>query len=231
MLVARARGVILSHEPEGSLTRARLSRLPRERLDSGRNFTKAVIELARDGERLIVVKDLAPRPWPVRLLLGPAQLDREARAYRQLTGLPGVPRFLGRIDRLAIALEHIPGGDLGTARPGQIAAPFFDRLERVIEAIHARGVAHGDLSRRDILVGPGDHPYVVDFSTSLVAGPDPDPLIRFLFSQMCLADRRAVAKIRLRLLRDGQAPIPARPGLYRIGRALKRLVGRLPGRR
>ena len=193
-------------------------------------MTKAVVELARDGDRPIVVKDLAARPWPVRLLLGPFQLDREAEAYRRLSGLPGVPRFLGRIDRMAIALEYIQGPDLAAAHPGRIPASFFDRLDTLIESIHGRGVAHGDLSRRDVLIGPGGEPYVVDFSTSIIAGPDADPLVRFLFSQMCLADRRAAAKIRRRLTGDPAARVPGRRGLYRIGRGLKRLFDRARGR-
>ena len=166
----------------------------------------------------------------MRLLLGPFQLDREAKAYRRLSGLPGVPRFLGRIDRMAIALEYIQGPDLAAAHPDRIPASFFDRLDTLIESIHGRGVAHGDLSQRDVLIGPGGEPYVVDFSTSITAGPDADPLVRFLFSQMCLADRRAAAKIRRRLTGDPAAHVPGRSGLYRIGRGLKRFFDRSRGR-
>ncbi len=206
------------------LTRDHLSTLPRRRLHAGRNLTKAVVELVEDEDRTIVLKDLSSRPWPVRLLLGPAQLDREARAYRALRDLPGVPRFLGRIDRRAIALEYIAGRDLGAVRPGELPASFFDRLKDVLEGIHARGVAHGDLSRSDILVGPGGEPYVVDFSTSVLAGPDADPLARFLFGQMCLADRRSLLKIRRRVLEDPGGPLPSAPVLYRIGARLKACV-------
>ena len=160
----------------------------------------------------------------MRRLLGPWQLDREARAYRLLEGVRGAPRFLGRVDRQAIAVEYVPGSDLAAVRPGDLPDSFFDRLDRLLDSLHAAGVAHGDLHRRDVLLGPGGEPYLVDFSTSIAVGPDPDPLLGFLFRQMCRADRRSAAKLRRRLLPGSRHEVPPPPGLYRIGRRLKRLV-------
>lgn len=171
----------------------------------------------------IVLKDLSSRAWPVRELLGPWQLDREARAYRRLEGLEGVPRFLGRVDRQAIAIEYVAGRDLSHLRPGDLPALFFDRLEGIVEAVHARGVAHGDLHGQDVLVGPGGEPYVIDFSTAILAAARPGRVRARLFDQARRADRRSVAKLRRRFL-GGGAAVPERPPLYRIGRALRRIV-------
>jgi tRNA A-37 threonylcarbamoyl transferase component Bud32 len=206
------------------LTRALLHDLPRHTLHRGRNLTKARIDRVEVEGRPIVLKDLAARPWPVRVLFGPWQLDREARAYARLEGVAGVPRFLGRVDRQAIALEFVAGRPLAGFRPGELPAAFFDRLDGILEAIHAAGVAHGDLHRHDVLVGPGGEPCLVDFSTSLVMARGDDPLTAFLFRQMCRADRRSAAKLRLRFLPGSAAPVPARPALYRLGRRLKRLL-------
>jgi tRNA A-37 threonylcarbamoyl transferase component Bud32 len=205
------------------LTRERLAGIRHRRLHGGRNFTKAVVDLVEvDGQR-IVVKDLALRPWPVRALLGPLQIGREARAYRRLEGVVGIPRLLARLDAAAIAIEYVPGPDLREARPGDLPGVFFDRLAALLEAVHARGVAHGDLHRRDVLIGPGDQPFLVDFSTAIIAGPDADPLQRFLFAQMCEADRRSLAKLRRRMLPGWSGLVPARKGLYRVGGLLRRL--------
>jgi tRNA A-37 threonylcarbamoyl transferase component Bud32 len=206
-----------------TLTRQTLAGRPRRLLHRGRNLSKGTIELIEVGERPVVLKDLSARPWPVRLVLGPWQLDREANAYRLLQGVPGTPRFLGRVDRQAIVLEYVPGRDLAAVKPGELSESFFDRLDRLLDAIHARGVAHGDLHRHDVLAGPGGQPYLVDFSTSLVAGPSADPLLRFLFDQMCRADHRAAAKLRHRFVRGSRREVPPRPGLYRIGERLKRV--------
>jgi len=211
-------------------TRDRLARLPRRRLHAGRNCTKAIVDLVEIEGREVVLKDFASRPWPVRHLLGPWQLGREARAYGVLGGLRGTPAFLGRVDRQAIALEYVRGRTLASLRPGDLRAPFFDRLDRLLEEIHARGVAHGDLHRHDVLAGPDGEPCIVDFSTSVAAGRDAGAWTRFLFDQMRLADRRSAAKMRRRLLPGTGAVVPERRGLYRMGGWARRLLDRLRGR-
>jgi serine/threonine protein kinase len=208
------------------VTRARLAGLRRRRLHAGRNVTKAIVDLVELDGRDIVIKDVAARPWPVRVWLGPWQLDREVRAYGRLVGVPGVPRFLGRVDRQAIAVEFVPGGDLASARRGTLPAVFFDLLDGLVGRLHERGVAHGDLHRHDVISGPAGQPYVVDFSTAVVTGPACGPLTRLLFRHMRDADRRSVAKLRHRFLPDLPGTVPERRGLYRLGSALKRALGR-----
>ena len=207
------------------LTRERLANLTRRRLHGGRNATKAVVDVVEVDGRPAVVKDVAARPWPVRWLLGPWQLDREARAYGALAGVRGTPSFLGRIDRQAIALEYVPGPSLASLRPGDLPEAFFDSLDSILDAIHARGVAHGDLHRHDILLGPGGDPCLIDFSTALVTREGAGALTRILFRQMCRADLRSAAKLRRRLLAGSRAPVPERRGLYRFGGWAKRVVG------
>src|SRR5436190_232981 len=118
-------------------------------------------------------------------------------------------------------------------RPGDVPEPFFDRLDAILGEIHARGVAHGDLHRHDVLLGPGGDPCLVDFSTAVVARTGAPALTRCLFRQMCHADLRSAAKRRRRLLPGSRAPVPDRRGLYRIGGWIKRSVGllRRPRRR
>ena len=217
--------------PAVPLTRDRLALLPRRRLHAGRNPSKAAVDLVTIEGREVVVKDLAGRPWPVRVLLGPWQLDRETRAYRRLAGSPGIPGWLARPDRLSIALTFVDGRTLADARPGEIPPSFFDELERRVAEMHRRGVAHGDLHHRDVLAGRDGAPYLVDFSTSLTIGPRAGAVRRFLFRQMCGADRRAVAKLRQRLLSEPGRALPPRPALYRAGRAVKRLIDLVRRRR
>jgi predicted Ser/Thr protein kinase len=206
------------------LSRARLATLPRRPLRKGRNFTKAEVDLVDSGQRPIVIKDTARRPWAVRRLLGPWQLDREERAYRRLAGTPGVPELIGRPDRQALALQYIPGKSLDALRPGEVDGAFFDRLEALVHAIHGKGIAHGDLHHRDILRGPGGEPYVVDFATSVLAGPGANPLTCLLFEQMKQADLRAVAKLRQRLAPAPGRELPPRPLLYRLGSRFKSAI-------
>jgi serine/threonine protein kinase len=206
------------------LTRQTLETLARSRLHEGRNQLKAVVDLVEFAGRKVVVKDLLPRAWPVRLFLGPWQLDREECAYRALAGVPGTPAFLGRLDRQAIALEYVPGLTLASVRPGELKVEFFDRLDGLLAAIHARGVAHGDLHRHDVLAGPGGEPCLVDFSTSVTLSPFAGRIRRFVFRQLCRADVRSAVKLRRRLLPGSGVDLPRRPVLYRLGRWAKRAV-------
>ena len=203
------------------LTRAVLQRLDRRRLSSGRNATKACVDVIRYGGRELVIKDVSSRPLWVRAFLGPLQLRREARAYARLADLRGVPAFVQVIDRQAIALERIQGAPLRDVPRGTLPASFFDALEDLVASIHARGVAHGDLHHGDVLVGPGPEPYLVDFSTAAFASPGSPGL---LFSQWRASDLRGVAKLRRRWLGDTEPAVPGPSGLYRLGAAVRRLL-------
>jgi hypothetical protein len=208
------------------LTRARLQTLPRRRLHSGRNVSKATVDLIEVAGARCVVKDFASRSWPVRRILGPWQLSREERAYARLAGLPGVPRFLARIDRQAMALEFIDGRRLQGMRRGDVEDPFFDRLEALVGAVHSRGVAHGDLHHGDVLVGPGGAPFLIDFSTSFLTDPDASLPRRWVFQQLQAGDRRGVAKLRHRLAKGGGPEPPRRSGISRVLAGVRRLYRR-----
>jgi len=215
----------LNTAPPVPLSRGLLERLPRTSLHAGRNISKAAIDLIEHEGRPLVVKDVAHRPLWVRALLGPFQLRREARAYRRLAGLEGIPSLVQVIDRRALALERIDGRPIRDVPRGAVPPVFFDRLQALLQAIHARGVAHGDLHHGDVLVAPGDRPYVIDFSTASFAGRHGGRTRHFFFDQARLADLRAVAKLRRRWLGGAEAAVPERPVLYRIGTRLRRLFG------
>ncbi|MEE9292005.1 MAG: hypothetical protein V3U83_03650, partial [Acidobacteriota bacterium] len=170
------------------IPRSRLSELPRIRLHAGRNATKAIVDRIEIDGRSLVLKDFAERPWPVRTFLGPWQLDREARAYHRLSGVPGVPRLIGRVDRQALLMEYLVGRDLGHLLPGDLDAEFFERLESLLDSIHERGVAHGDLNRSDVIAGEDGMPHVLDFSTAVLSGRTDRSHRSLLFVQACRID-------------------------------------------
>lgn len=153
----------------------------------------------------VVVKDFAPRGPLVRALLGPWIHAREIRAYRALEGLAAVPRFLGRIDRLAFAVEYRPGRRMSRKLAGQVPPDFVERLARAVAAMHARGVVHLDLRHRsNVMVGDDGQPILIDFASAVCLRPDRWPG-RLLLSWLARLDRRALAKWAERLV------IPAGP--------------------
>jgi serine/threonine protein kinase len=92
-------------------------------------------------------------------------LRREHAVYARLDGIAGIPRAYGLVDDKALALEYIAGPSL-REQDSRLTdrERFFARLLDTVQAMHAAGVAHGDLKRKyNVIVGAGEHPYLIDF--------------------------------------------------------------------
>ena len=112
-----------------------------------------------------------PSGWGLRKKLSLASIRREADVYRRLKGIPGIPRCYGCLDDRYLVLEHIQGDTLDALDVGLTKREtFYARLLETLRLMHDAGVAHGDLKRkRNILVGPGEQPFVIDFGIAVVA--------------------------------------------------------------
>jgi len=158
-----------------------------------------VVTLVRDGAREIVVKDYAPRGFLVRELVGRFLIWREVRAYRALAGLASVPRFHGRIDAYAFAVEYRPGRRMSRKLAGVVPAAFVQRLADAIGAMHARGVAHLDLRHRtNVLVDEAGEPVLIDFASALCFRPG-GLGARLVLPLLAAIDRGALRKWQVRL--------------------------------
>ena len=174
--------VVQAAGPFAALSRDQLPTYLRAYLRRGGGSRPALFVLERDGAR-VVVKDYRDSGWLMRALVGPWLVRREEYIYRLLQGSPGVPRLIGRVDRHALAVEHISGYDCDHYQHGELPDEFFSRLRTVVEAMHARGVVHCDMrNRRNIVVGP--------FTSRGFLGP----VRRFFFERFRLDDLRGVAK-------------------------------------
>lgn len=112
------------------------------------------------------------------------RLAREAQLLERLAGIDGVPQLLSRFtvwEHHFVAMEYVEGRPLGQwmARhyplsrfgdgPSQLAEytrralTLLARLELLLERIHERGVVHGDLHPRNILVDDDEQVSLVDF--------------------------------------------------------------------
>lgn len=155
-----------------------------------------VLELAAGGRA--VVKDFRPCPWFWRFTYGRLVLRREVAAYGRLEGVPGVPRFLGRVDADAFALEWVPGRDLGKCPKGSLKPATFERLMATVEEMHGRGVVHLDLrQRRNVLVDDAGVPRIIDFSSAMVLRPG-----GWRMRRLATVDRSGVLKYKRRFLPD-----------------------------
>ena len=116
-----------------------------------------------DDGRRVVVKDFAGKPWLGRVL-GRFQLRREQRALAVLSGLPGVPALVGRLDDDAFAMERVEGTRLPQCG-ADARRRALSEFERILEAAHAAGVVHNDLrGRENVLAAPdGSRVAIIDW--------------------------------------------------------------------
>jgi len=155
---------------ERVLTRATLAECT-ERVLRHASKGKPAIVLARVGDQLVLVKDFGPNHWYYTIMYGRWLVMRECRIYRLLDGVPGIPRFRGKIDSLAFAVDYIDGQDLKKVARKTLRPETFDQLEGLLEAIHARGVIHLDAhQKKNVLLDAEGRPYLVDFATAVYLG-------------------------------------------------------------
>jgi len=185
-------------EPTLALDRGDLAARTRAVLNRG-NARNPDVLLVDAGDRLVVVKDFAPRAAWVRATIGRWITSREMRAYRILAGHPAVPRLLGRIDALAFVLEYRPGRRMSRRLAAELSPGFIDRLAAAVREMHARGVVHLDLRHRsNVLVDEREQPILIDFASAIMLRPR-GFLGRLLLPWLARWDWDAVEKWRQRV--------------------------------
>jgi predicted Ser/Thr protein kinase len=159
---------------------------------------QATAHLYRGPHGDVVVK--SPHARGLLGLIGKRALAREHRVYSRLAGVRGVPRCHGFLDSTHLVLEHIDGPSLRT-RVDELKNRdrFFAELLKSLEAMHAAGVAHGDLKRKNnVVVGPGEHPYIIDFGIARLRRPDRHGHGGAVFEWVKQMDYNAWAKLKYR---------------------------------
>ena len=162
-----------------------------------------VLLVVHEGQER-VLKDYAPRSWLVRNTLGRCITALESRTWSALAGHPNVPRFIARVDPLALLVEYRPGRKLSGRRV--VPAGFLAELEQAVEELHRRGVVHLDLSHRsNVLIDANGQPVLIDFGSALALRPG-GLLARCLVPWLARVDRRALAKWRSKLVSADAGP-------------------------
>jgi len=195
---------------------AALATLPATPLVRGRWIKADVDSVVWEG-RKIVVKSFRRKSFPVRWL-GRPQIAREARAYEALAGLAGIPGLLGRPDPYTLLLEHVAGERLTHLRlqPGS-RRQAVAALQRLVDSVHERGVAHLDLRGRDNVLATKDgRLHLIDFAAAHVS-PAGSWRRRVLFPRLRSIDRSALLKWK-RLLTPEDLTEKEQARLRRYGR-------------
>lgn len=142
---------------------------------------------------------------------GRMTIRREYRVYARLEGVEGVPHCYALLDGLHLVLEHVPGPSLRAYEHRvEDAEALYARLLATIDSMHAAGVAHGDLKRKDnVIVGPGERPYVIDFGIACLDPPDGRGLGHRRFEYLRQFDYNSWLKLKYRRELERMTPIEA----------------------
>jgi hypothetical protein len=155
------------------------------------------------GSRELLLKTYRARRLyglPVRWITS-RMARHEIRVLEIVRGIRGVPDLVGPYHDVGMIRELVEGHPL--ERGERTRPDFFDLLDETVAAVHARGVAYVDLSKRDnVLVGTDGRPHLFDFQIAWTDSPGritrflPGFLRRALLRQFQRGDRHHTLKHR-----------------------------------
>ncbi len=171
-----------------------------ERLITRRGWSKPDIKNVVRRDNVLILKDFAEKAWIVRKI-GRWQVHREIRALIRLQGLRGIPKCYGQVSPCGILIERVQGERITRWRlraPADVAR-MLARLESLVDELHARGIVHLDLRKRDnILITDSGMPLIIDFNAS-ICFEEGGLAARFVFPLLRRIDTSAVLKWKSRL--------------------------------
>ncbi|QFU94309.1 class III lanthionine synthetase LanKC [Amycolatopsis sp. YIM 10] len=143
-------------------------------------------------DREVVLKEARPHAGLDRDLVDAvARLEREHRILERLAGIPGIPEVYDRFqvwEHHFLAMQFVPGKPVGAwlarnypltrrdateqdvAEYTERALALIGRVERLVAAVHERGVVFGDLHALNILVDDNNDDTVSLIDFELAAG-------------------------------------------------------------
>lgn len=158
-------------------------------------FAKADVSICRVRGQRFVMKDFSHKGLWERNLIGRIVIGREARAYRSLAGIDGLPGRFMLLNPFALAIEFLGGRDLGGFKRHEIGPGVVLQFERILNDLHERGWVHLDLQRRSNILLVNDRVYVVDLASAI--NPGGVPLIGGLLVKLLgFADRLSLLKLK-----------------------------------
>lgn len=203
-------------------------------IHEGGVFNARVYRVEEAGGGVHIEKDFSRNPWIVRNTLGRFLISRECWILRRLEPTGIVPTNVRRISAFALREDFCPGFTLrdsccGVHSENTVPTPekaggvplemmarpippeFFEALEKGIRSVHAKGFVHLDLhNERNVIVGPGYRPFVIDWQSAL-----PTFLFPFAWRLLARIDIAGVYKFKERF-RPGELSDEERSRLARM---------------
>ncbi len=196
-----------------------------------------VLLTAPDGIKF-VMKDWANSPYFIKQTWCRLAASREIKVYEKLRGMKGIPQLICTLGSYGFVMDWLDARPLPTTKLRDLLGlHFFELLTEIVEEMHSRGVAHGDLRRRNILRGLDGMPKLIDFETAVHFNSGTGK--NWLFHAISEIDNITVIKIRARyfpgsVTSEEQQILSAVPWHLACGRFLRKKVYRpltIKGRR
>ncbi|MFC1599376.1 GNAT family N-acetyltransferase, partial [Candidatus Omnitrophota bacterium] len=156
------------------------------------------VELVRKNGELCIKKSLA-RLLGSRLLAR-WYMRRQFEAIKTLQGIGGAPELIGdfQVAQNAFYYRYIEGNTLCDVQ--SVPDDFFEKLGVLLEAVWARGITHGSLCLRNILIDKQGFPCLIDFESTFCKRNS--KLSRWFFKKMLREDIYHLYKLKMRLRPD-----------------------------
>ena len=201
------------------------------RLHGARNIAQANIDLIEVQGKPFVLKHFFHHSFLARTFWGRYVIGREWRNYQILQGLEGIPRIYRRVDPYSLIMEYVEGDRLPHLKDARLTPEFFERLKILVATMHARGVTHGDLRRKNILITREQRPYLIDFAGAFHIRGKGNFITRALFRRLKKVDDITVLKLQNHYLPDSLtnaefSELRGQPWYLRLGQFLKKKVYR-----
>ncbi len=170
--------------------------------------TRPAIWIVEENGQRAVVKDFSGNSWFYRNVFGRFLIWREAKAYKKLQGIQGIPSFYGVIQGLAIVIEQIPGRTMRRLeKQKKLDSQFFSKLEELVNKFHSRGIAHCDLKRApNIILGTDGLPYIIDWGAAISASEFRPYPLSLIYKRLVRDDHMAIIKLKLRHIPESVSP-------------------------
>ncbi len=131
---------------------------------------------AADGKRVAVKLPCADAPPAAGALIRREFDFLGAMSHPNVvavSGLVGIPRPAPSADHdPGIVMEYVGGGDLVSLSGSSPRrwVPLASQVARAVDDLHCAGIVHRDLKPRNVLLGPGDVPRLIDFALAARIG-------------------------------------------------------------
>ena len=168
-----------------TLTRQTVDNCKKRCIHPGRSIAQCDIWEIEIDNRRYLLKDYGARHFLLRKTWGKYIIAKEIRIYQKLQGIVGIPRLVASVDDCGFVMEYLDATRLPKRKHNNLTPQFFKRLAELVDTVHQRNIAHGDLRRKNILVDTHMRPYLIDFATAFALQGNGNFVSRRIFRHLC----------------------------------------------